>query len=125
MKRRWLTLWATHLQPGITRGAAYSVVLLFAVMIVLTGASYVLTSRAITRAQHNSASIQQLCTTGNEFRAEQIALWQFVIRLQPAPQHLTPRQKKTRETVLRVFNAHLHRVFRPRTCDPGHIHAPG
>ena len=123
MKRRWLNLWHSHLQPGITRGSFWSLIVLFVVMIVLTGASYVLTSRAITKAGHNAASIQQLCVTSNEFRAEQIGLWEFVINLSKPPAHETPAQKQIREHGLKVFEAYLHHVFAPRVCDPGQIHA--
>jgi hypothetical protein len=104
------------LQPGITRGSLYSVIILFVVMIVLTGASYALESNTISRIQRNSASITQLCQLGNDARSQQIRLWQFVISLSRPPPHETARQERQRQADLRAFEAYLHRVFKPRNC---------
>jgi hypothetical protein len=104
------------LQPGITRGSLYSVIILFVVMIVLTGASYALESNAISRAQRNTASITQLCQLGNDSRAQQIRLWQFVISISRPPPHETAKQERQRQATLRTFEAYLHRVFAPRDC---------
>jgi hypothetical protein len=110
---KWLRL---HLQPGITKGSLYSVIILFVVMIVLTGASYALESNAISKAQRNTASITQLCQLGNDSRAQQIRLWQFVISLSRPPPHETARQERQRQADLRTFEAYLHRIFKPRNC---------
>jgi hypothetical protein len=103
-------------KPGITRESLYSVIVLFVVMIILTGVSYALESNAISKAQRNTASITQLCQLGNDSRAQQIRLWQFVISISRPPRHETPAQERRRQADLRTFEAFLHRIFKPRNC---------
>ena len=68
-----------------------------------TGASYYL-------AIHNAASVTQLCQAGNEARAQQIGLWNYLIHLSGPPKTAEGR------AVLARFEQHLRVVFRPRNC---------
>ena len=111
------------MRPGITRGAAYAAVFLFLLSFLLAGGSYVLSSRAIRHAQANTAlalanraSITQLCMSGNAFRAQQIALWEYILRLGKPPPRETAAARAQRLAVARQFDAHLHQVFAPRNC---------
>ena len=74
-----------------------------------TGASYYL-------AIHNAASVTQLCQAGNEARAQQVQLWQFVVHISRTPPHQTPAQAAQRARTVRAFEAYLHRVLAPRDC---------
>lgn len=78
-------LWATYDQVGAVRNAT-------------------------ARAAHASATVAQLCQAGNEFRAEQAGLWEYILHLSGPPK--TARQKH----IDAVFVHHLTVVFRPRNC---------
>ena len=80
-------------------GAIY----LTALVLAGTGASYYL-------AIHNAASVTQLCQAGNEARAEQVGLWEYLIHLSRPPKTAEGR------AVLARFEQHLRAVFRPRNC---------
>lgn len=59
-----------------------------------------------------------LCRAGNESRADQVQLWQFVIQLSAnntTPQS-TPAQKQEQAERLATFQQYLRTVFAPRDC---------
>ena len=65
---------------------------------------------------HNAATTAQLCQAGNEARAQQIGLWEYILSLSHPPPGETPAQRAQRTAVLAKFDAHLHRVFAARDC---------
>ena len=107
----------------MTRGARRAVVFLFVLSFVLAAASFAAASHeansaatarasaAQAKAEAASARAEQLalCRAGNEARAEQVNLWEFVIRLSPAR---SARQR----AVQAEFVHHLHAIFAPRDC---------
>ena len=119
----------------MTRGARRAVVFLFVLSFVLSGASFGAASHEIgsgqaatqradqrvaraqaeaaaAKAQAASARAQQaaLCRSGNEFRASQVSLWEFVIRLSG------PATSPHARAVRAEFVHHLHAIFAPRDC---------
>ena len=108
---------------GMTRGARHAVIFLFVLTLALAGANLLFTSHevnavrtAAASAQRASASTSQLCQSGNEARAQQVGLWQFIITISKPPPHESAAQERARLAALRSFNAYLHRVFAPRDC---------
>lgn len=98
------------------RAARYSVLFLFLFALALGGLNLLFTSAAVHRVAQNAATITQLCESGNEFRAQQIHLWTFVVKLSPPPPHQTSAEAARREHVITVFLAYLNHVFAPRPC---------
>ena len=116
---RWRRLWRAVLRPPasvITPGARWSVIVLFCVAIGLTAGSYALTVSAIHRSERAAASEAQLCQAGNTAREQQIGLWSYIIHISRPPPHETAAQRAQREKTVRVFLAHLHKIFAPRNC---------
>ena len=70
------------------------------------------TGGAYWLAIHNAASVTQLCQAGNEARAEQIQLWQFVVHISKS----APHQAAQHARAVRAFEAYRHHVFRPSNC---------
>ena len=93
-------------------GAVY----LTALVLIVGAGSYTLSTAAVHRANRAAATVTQLCMSGNEFRAEQIGLWEYVIRVSKPPAHETPAAREHRLAVVAAFDAHLHQVFKPRDC---------
>ena len=116
--RLWAWIRRMHLKFIATRGMAYSIAFLFALSFLLAAGSYFLSVQAIRRATANTATITQLCMTGNDARAQQIQLWEFVISVSRPP-HETAAHRRRREATVRRFTTHLHRVFAPRNCTKG------
>jgi hypothetical protein len=100
----------------MTRGARYSTVFLFLLSVAIGGANLLFTSTLVHRAQAASASVTQLCESGNEFRTEQVQLWEYLISVSRPPPHQTAAEKAQRKRLTAAFLAHIHRVFAPRTC---------
>lgn len=86
------------------------------VMLALAAASYWLSANAAHRATAATASTLQLCQLGNEARAQQIHLWDFIIHLSKGPPHETAAERAQRARNLAAFEAYLHHVFAPRHC---------
>jgi len=108
---------------GMTRGARHAVIFLFALTLILGAANLVFTSQevssvatAVQKAESASAAQMALCRSGNEARAQQVGLWQYIITISQPPPHETAAQERARLAALRSFNAYLHRVFAPRNC---------
>jgi hypothetical protein len=100
----------------MTRGARYAAVFLFLFSLALAGANLLFTSTLVHRAAAASASVTQLCESGNEFRAQQVQLWMYLITISPPPPHETAAQRAQRRETVRVFTAYIHRVFQQRDC---------
>ncbi len=95
---------------GMTAGARHAVIFLF-VLTFLTGAANLLwTSRQVGAVGRTAASQMALCQAGNVSRAQQIDLWEFVLRISGPPKTAAGR------VVAAKFEAHLHAVFAPRDC---------
>ena len=106
---------ATVFRP-ISRGAARAIVVLFILSFLLSGASWFLSVRAVQGEIRAKASVVQLCQSGNEFRAQQVTLWEHIIKVSTPPPHETAAQKQRRAMVVRQFTAYVHQVFAPRNC---------
>ena len=101
---------------AMTRGARYAVVFLFALTLAIGAANLLFTSHLVNRVTVAKASVVQLCQLGNESRAQQVQLWEFVIQISHSPPHESAAHKAQRERTIRQFVAHLHKVFAPRDC---------
>jgi len=102
---------------GMTRGARHAVIFLFLLSLVLAGANLLFTShetglavRAGQKASAADAAQVALCRAGNTARAEQVDLWDFIIRISKPPKTAQGRR------VLAEFENHLRVVFAPRNC---------
>ena len=93
-----------------------SIVFLFILAVLVAGSAYFFATRAVNGEVANRASVVQLCVTGNEFRAEQVKLWNYVARLSAPPPHETAAQMRQRETAIRALVAYVQHVFAPRDC---------
>jgi hypothetical protein len=104
---------------GITRGAAYSVIFLFVLGLLFSILGYWYSTTAVNRAIANTATLQQVCITSNDFRSREAHLWTFVLQIssQNPPPHETPAEKQQREAELKLFRAYLDRTFRLRNCN--------
>jgi hypothetical protein len=109
---------SAHEPLTMTRGARYSVVFLFLFSLAIGAGNYLFTANLVNRATAAAASVAQLCQSGNEFRREQVQLWEFLITVSRPPPHETPAEKAQREKTTRLFIAHIHRVFAARHCPP-------
>lgn len=110
--------------PGMTSGARHAVVFLFLLSLVLAGANGAFTlnqvghasatartaAMAAQRAASAEATQLALCQATNTARAQQIDLWDFLIRLSKPPATAQGR------ALIAEFVAHLHQVFAPRDC---------
>jgi len=65
---------------------------------------------AIQSAGHANSAQLALCQAGNTARAQQIGIWEFLLKLGNQPR--TAHEKQ----VVDEFLAHLHQVFAPRDC---------
>lgn len=100
----------------VTRGAKQAAIILAVIMVALTAGNYLLASSAVRKATANAVSVQQLCQSGNEFRAEQVSLWMYLISLSPPPPGETPAARAQRVKTIQAFTAYIHQVFAPRNC---------
>lgn len=86
-----------HLQPGITRGAAYSMIFLFALSFLLSAGSYWLAASAVRSSNHRWCSTLGLLTS------------------KPVPRPADPKANPSRENAY-VFYAHLKTLERDFGC---------
>src|SRR6266571_1445000 len=100
----------------ITRGAARAFVFLSVVTLLLSGAAYFFSTRAVRGEVANRATVVQLCETGNGFRAQQVTLWTHLVAISAPPPNETPAQKQKRQALTREFLAYVRTVFAPRDC---------
>lgn len=100
----------------MSRGAAYSIIVLFALSFLLAGGSYWLSVRTVEAQVKARASVVQLCRSGNEARAQQVTLWTHLVEISRPPPGETPAARAQREDTTRVFLAYVHQVFAPRNC---------
>lgn len=112
---------AGHRRPrwrdmNMTTGARHAVVFLFVLMVALSAANLIFTSRQVNDTRAASASVVQLCQLGNTSRAQQVVLWDHVAAVAPPPPGETPAQKRRRLATTRAFLAYVHRVLAPRNC---------
>lgn len=77
--------------------------------ILLSGVGGLAVHAVQSAGQANTAQ-HALCEAGNEARAQQIGLWEYLIRRSPPP--ATAQARKN----LVLFEQHLHIVFAPRDC---------
>lgn len=63
-----------------------------------------------------AASQYEACLSGNESRALQIKLWDFVLSFPPPPGQ-TPEQLKAREESSVKFKTFLHKTYAPKDCN--------
>ena len=108
---------------AMTRGTLHATLFLFVFTLVLFAANLLFTAhevgnvRAVAAAAgRNTASIVQLCETGNEFRAQQVVLWEHIITISRPPPHETPPEARKRLAGVRAFDAYIRKVFAPRNC---------
>ena len=102
--------------PHMTRNALYAVVFLFFLTLAIGTANLLFTSVLVNRVDVTKASVIQLCQSGNDARAQQVQLWEFVIHISKPPPHETPAHRAQRERTVAQFVTHLHQVFAPRNC---------
>ncbi len=103
-------------RPFMTRGAAYSVVVLVFLVFLAAGGSYWLSATAVNKAVATRASVTQLCRAGNEARAQQIVLWTHLVVIAKPPPGQTPAQARARARMIAQFLGFVHQVFAPRNC---------
>lgn len=101
----------------MTRGARYAAIgLLFLTLVVGAGNLWATYDQvgavraASARAAHATATVTQLCEAGNEARAEQAGLWDYIIKISGPPPDAAARAR------LAEFERHLRQVFAPRNC---------
>ena len=111
----------------MTSGAKRAFITLLVISFAIGGANLLFTAREVsaTRAAgiaavRAAASVVQLCQSGNEFRAQQVTLWEHIIAISQPPPHETRAQKRARLATVRAFGAYLHQVFAPRNCRAPH-----
>ena len=80
-----------------------------ALTILLAGVGAV-SVHATQTASHASSAQLALCKSGNEARAQQIGLWDYLIKLSPPPPTAQARER------LAKFEHHLNVIFAPRNC---------
>ena len=100
----------------MTRNALYAVVFLFFLTLAIGTANLLFTSVLVNRVDVTKASVIQLCQSGNDARAQQVQLWEFVIHISKPPPHETPAHRAQRERTVAQFVTHLHHVFGLRNC---------
>lgn len=103
-------------EAGIPRATRRALVFLFLLAALIGGANLLFTAREVGAVRAAGASTVQLCRAGNESRAQQVGLWQYIITISKPPPRESAAQERARLAALRSFNAYLHRVFAPRNC---------
>lgn len=112
-------------EPGVrmSRQGRRAVVSLFILSLFLAAANLLFTSSLIHRETANReradaarASVTQLCESGNEFRRQQVQLWEYLVSVSRPPPGQTAAERLQREKTTRLFLAHIHHVFAPRDC---------
>jgi hypothetical protein len=91
-------------------------VFLAVLTVLLSGAAYFFSTRAVQGEIASRASVVQLCQAGNESRAQQVTLWTHLVQISAPPPHQTAAQRKQREALTREFLAYVRKVFAPRDC---------
>lgn len=102
--------------PGMPAGVVRGFVFLSVLALLLAGASSWFSVRAVQGEVATRATITQLCETGNEFRADQVTLWNHLVVISAPPPHETAAQKAARAKTVRAFLAYVRKVFAPRDC---------
>jgi hypothetical protein len=107
----------------ITPGAKRATATLFALVLALSGANLEFTAHEVNAVRaaemasaRSAASVVQLCRAGNEFRAQQVGLWDHIVTISQPPPHETRAAERKRLATIRAFVAYVHRVFAPRDC---------
>jgi hypothetical protein len=95
---------------------ARAFVFLAVLTVLLSGAAYFFSTRAVQGEIASRASVVQLCQAGNESRAQQVTLWTHLIAISQPPPHETAAQKRQRQATIRQFLAYVRTVFAPRDC---------
>lgn len=108
--------WARGPFRPISTGAARAFVVLSVVTLLLSGAAYFFSTRAVQGEIRSRASVVQLCQAGNESRAQQVTLWTHLIQVSTPPPHETAAQKRQRQALITGFLAYVRKVFAPRDC---------
>lgn len=111
--RRWLH---ALVDAPMTTGARRAFLSLFLVTLMLFGINLLFTARQVNDARAAAASVVQLCQLGNEARAQQVSLWEYVTSIAPPPPHETPAERQKRLATVRAFLAHVRKVLAPRDC---------
>ena len=108
---------------AISRRGRYALAFLFCFALTLAAANVLFTSRQVdsvravqVTATRNTASIIQLCQAGNEFRAQQVVLWEHLVAISKPPPRETVQARTARIRTARSFLAYIHQVFAPRRC---------
>lgn len=96
-----------HRQGRFLKWVAISVVFDIVLSIIL--------GFAVLQINHNAYAVHLTCLSGNTFRANERALWDFVFQL-PANPNETSAEKAFRESQTDKFTAFLDKTFAPRTC---------
>jgi hypothetical protein len=91
-----------------------------AILIIAVAASilcsFLLAWYAANRATSSRATVQELCISGNDSRAQQKQLWEFVLTLSVPHANETAADRKVRTQRVKEFRAYLNKVFAPRDC---------
>src|SRR5947207_15942808 len=103
----------SHRRLDMTRGAARAVVFLFILTLTLAGANLLFTAALVHRAEANTASIVQLCESGNEARAQQVVLWTHLVVISHPPPHESVAARTRRVKTPREFIAYVRTGFKP------------
>lgn len=77
-------------------------------------------TRADSQAHTNSTNAKITCEVGNQARAAQINLWEYILNLSansPQTPPPTAAQKHAQEELIRKFRIYLLQVFAPRDCE--------
>ena len=102
-------------RPDSTTWAA---VFLAVFTLVLFAANLLFTAHEVNGVRNAEASVIQLCQSGNEQNARQIALWDHLLTISaasPVP-HETPEMRRFRLAAARALETYVHRVFAARDC---------
>jgi len=102
------------LTEGQKQGTWLAILIIAMTVSILIGVLFSI--YAVNRATSSRATVQELCISGNDSRAQQVQLWEFVITLSVAPPNETHAEKAARLNRVREFRAYLHKVFAPRDC---------
>jgi len=111
--------WTRRPFRPISSGAAQAFVVLSVVTLLLAGAAYFFSTRAVQGEIRSRASVVQLCQAGNDSRAQQVTLWTHLVAISAPPPHETAAQRRQREALTRQFLAYVRKVFAPRNCTSG------
>lgn len=87
---------------------------LVVVVVILGAAVTYLTSQVViskSRAESNHITLVNSCTSGNEFRKDNLSLWTYILNIKPV-QPPTDAQKK----IANDFAALVNKTFAPRDC---------